>query len=89
LGIYGKYLKGIFKIYNLFTLKDADMEQAIELAEGGNVDEKTIHKDLEDFRNFDLEDKWILKAWGVDVPLKFKKQWAELICKKMYLNAVN
>jgi len=38
------------------------MEQAIELAEGGNVDEKTIHRDLEDFRNFDLEDKWILKA---------------------------
>lgn len=80
-GIYGSNLKGIFRIYNLFTLRNPKMTEAIKCIKEGNVDTSMIYKDFDDFMIYQLEnrfkDKLILKAWGVDDT----KLLRELKCK--------
>lgn len=82
-GIYGEDFKGIFRIYNLFTLKEPKMNIAIKLKKSNELNEEMLYKDFEDFNKLQLDgEKILLRAWGVDdakILRDLKKDWDKLI----------
>ncbi len=84
-GAYGKKLDGIFRIYNLFTLRNSDMKSAINCIKDNVVDPTMVFKDYDDFANESLDETLVLTAWGVsDLKLLRDKKysWLKLINKK-------
>lgn len=82
-GIFSVDVKGTFRIYNLFTLKEPKMNIAIKLKKSNELNEEMLYKDFEDFNKLQLDDeKILLRAWGVDdakILRDLKRDWDRLI----------
>lgn len=73
---------GKFLIYNLFTLRNPKMEDAIKAFSQSNINLKLLYKDFEDYKSLKSILPWILIGWGCkDNPSlnKTKREWANYI----------
>ena len=64
--MYGEALQGRFMIYNLFTLRNADMQQAANLLADGRNTQELIIKDFNDFKAHVQAIPWLLIGWGCE-----------------------
>lgn len=85
-----KILKGIgldkkegrFPIYNIFTLRNGNMDSAIKEIKGEDTDKELLDKDFHDFMESEMSIPWTVVGWGCksDGNLnRIKKKWLEYL----------
>ena len=70
--IYGEELEGRFYIFNLFTLRDGNMDSAVNKLRILYPEETLLVKDLDDFISMASSLPWVLKGWGCNKSSQLK-----------------
>lgn len=76
--------EGRFMIYNLFTLRNAKMSEALKQFIDPNIDKELLEKDYKDYRAMKNKLPWTLIGWGCKDDLKLNKmkiKWLDYIAE--------
>lgn len=74
--------EGRFPIYNIFTLRNGNMNSAIKEIKGEDVDKELLDKDFHDFVENEKSIPWTVVGWGCksDGNLnRIKREWLEYL----------
>lgn len=85
---YGQALEGNLLIYNLFTLKNAEMKKATTMLSKVNFDEDILYKDFEKYKRQASFLPWVLIGWGCEDSSKVnkeKRKWLQYIKKNRFV----
>lgn len=70
--------EGRFLIFNLFTLRNGNMDDALKQFKHHDIDRKLLYRDYEDYTNLKTNLPWVLIGWGCKNNSrlnKIKRQW--------------
>lgn len=79
---YGNELKGKFKIFNTFTIRNSNMDKAKELLKNEDVDKDLLFQDFRRYKDEFSDFRYILIGWGCEdfsVLKAEKKRWLKFI----------